>query len=153
MDLSKDHCKGCGRTWPRRNPLLTVDVIIEMEDKPGSVVLIGRKNPPSGWALPGGFVEYGETVETAAAREAKEETGLDVKGLTQFHTYSEPSRDPRGHTVSVVFTAKAGGIPKGGDDARIARVFAADNLPEDIVFDHRTIIEDYFSRGWGQGDA
>ena len=144
MDLSKDHCKACGRTWPRRNPLLTVDIIIEVEDKPGSLVLIGRKNPPLGWALPGGFVDYGETVETTAAREAKEETGLNLSDLKQFHTYSEPSRDPRGHTVSIVFTAKAAGTPKGGDDARTARVFTSDDLPEDIVFDHRTIIEDYF---------
>ena len=144
LDLSINHCKGCGRTWPRRNPLLTVDVIIEMEDRPGSVVLISRKNAPLGWALPGGFVEYGETVETAAGREGKEETGLDLTDLKQFHTYSEPSRDPRGHTVSVVFTAKAVGSPKGGDDASIARVFTTGDLPEDIVFDHRTIIEDYF---------
>jgi 8-oxo-dGTP diphosphatase len=144
LDLSKDHCKACGRTWPRRNPLLTVDAVIEIEGKPGSIVLISRKNPPRGWALPGGFVDYGETVEAAAAREAKEETGLDLRDLRQFHAYSEPSRDPRGHTVSIVFTARAAGTPEGGDDARKARVFTAEDLPEDIVFDHRSIIEDYF---------
>jgi ADP-ribose pyrophosphatase YjhB (NUDIX family) len=114
-----------------------------MEDKPGSVVLVSRKNAPHGWALPGGFVDYGETVETAAAREALEETGLKLTGLRQFGAYSDPSRDPRGHMVSVVFTARAAGTPQGGDDARIARAFAPDELPENIVFDHRTIIEDY----------
>jgi 8-oxo-dGTP diphosphatase len=121
-----------------------VDVIIDLEGKPGSIVLVSRKNEPLGWALPGGFVDYGETVEAAAAREALEETGLELTHLRQFHTYSDPSRDPRGHMVSVVFTARATGSPKGGDDARIARAFTPDDLPEDIVFDHRTIIDDYF---------
>jgi 8-oxo-dGTP diphosphatase len=144
LDLSQDRCRGCGRTWQRRNPLLTVDIIIEIEGRPGSVVLVSRRNPPLGWALPGGFVDYGETVETAAAREAMEETGLEVRNLEQFHTYSDPGRDPRGHTVSVVFTATAAGTPKGGDDARTARAFAGQDLPEDIVFDHRIVIEDYF---------
>lgn len=143
MDLTKDHCPDCGHTWPRRNPSLTVDVIIEMESNPGSIVLVSRKNPPLGWALPGGFVDYGETVAAAAAREALEETGLILTDLKEFHSYSDPSRDPRGHTVSIVFTAKAAGTPKGGDDARIARVFTPEDLPEDIVFDHRTIIRDY----------
>ena len=145
MDLSRERCPRCGHAWPRRNPLLTVDIVIEMEGRPGSVVLVSRKNPPLGWALPGGFVDVGETLEAAAAREAREETGLDLTELKQFRAYSDPSRDPRGHTVSVVFTARAAGTPKGGDDARIARVFAVADLPEDIVFDHRAIIEDYIA--------
>ena len=143
MDLSKDRCPECGHAWPRRNPLLTVDIIIEIEGSPGSIVLVSRKNEPLGWALPGGFVDYGETVEAAAAREAHEETGLTLTGLREFQSYSEPSRDPRGHTVSIVFTARAAGTPIGGDDASIARVFTPEDLPDDIVFDHRTIIEDY----------
>jgi ADP-ribose pyrophosphatase YjhB (NUDIX family) len=143
MDLSKEKCPQCGHRWQRRNPLLTVDLIIEMEDRPGHIVLVERKNPPPGWALPGGFVDYGETVEEAAAREAKEETGLDVTNLRQFHTYSDPSRDSRGHMVSVVFTARAKGTPEGGDDARVARIFPAEDLPGDMAFDHREIIEAY----------
>jgi 8-oxo-dGTP diphosphatase len=143
LDLSQDRCPVCGHARPRRNPLLTVDIIIEMEESPGSIVLVSRKNEPLGWALPGGFVDYGETVEAAAAREAQEETGLAVADVREFHAYSDPSRDPRGHTVSIVFTAKAAGTPEGGDDARIARTFAPDDLPKAIVFDHRTIIEDY----------
>jgi ADP-ribose pyrophosphatase YjhB (NUDIX family) len=143
MDLSREKCPQCGHRWQRRNPLLTVDLIIEMEDDPGKIVLIERKNPPAGWALPGGFVDYGETVEDAARREAREETGLAVEDLEQFHTYSDPSRDSRGHMVSVVFTARAKGTPRGGDDARVARAFPSDNLPEDIAFDHREIIAAY----------
>jgi 8-oxo-dGTP diphosphatase len=147
LDFSQERCPECGHSWRRRNPLLTVDVIIELEERPGSIILIRRKNPPAGWALPGGFVDYGETVEAAARREAREETGLVVDDLRQFHTYSDPGRDPRGHMVSVVFTAKAAGTPRGGDDARLAKAFATDDLPEDIVFDHRKIIEDYLGRG------
>jgi 8-oxo-dGTP diphosphatase len=108
--------------------------------------LIKRKNPPEGWALPGGFVEYGETLETAAVREAKEETGLEVRLLRQFHTYSDPSRDPRHHTISTVFIGKADGMPVGGDDAKEASIFRQHNLPAQIAFDHRDIISDYFSR-------
>jgi len=127
-----------------RSPALTVDVIIEIDD--GSVkgiVLVKRRNPPPGWALPGGFVDYGETVEAAARREAMEETGLDVALARQFHVYSEPGRDPRGHTISVVFVGSATGSPKGGDDAAEARVFPVDRLPADMAFDHRQVIEDY----------
>ena len=98
-----------------RNPLLTVDIVIEIRDS--GIVLIERKNPPQGWALPGGFVDYGESVESAAVREAKEETCLDVRLIEQFHTYSDPTRDPRHHTVSIVFLATADGAPRGGDDA------------------------------------
>ncbi len=124
-----------------RNPVPTVDVIIEMD---GGIVLIKRKNYPHGWAIPGGFVDYGECLEDAAAREAKEETGLNVCGLKQFHTYSAPDRDPRQHTISTVFTAKGQGVLKADDDAADAGVFTEDNLPEDFAFDHREIVLEYF---------
>lgn len=124
-----------------KNPVPTVDIIIEVD---GGIVLIERKNPPHGWALPGGFVDYGESFEQAAVREALEETGLEVKLTRQFHTYSNPDRDPRHHTVSTVFIATAGGIPTGLDDALQAKIFDRDNLPR-LVFDHARILEDYFS--------
>lgn len=123
-----------------RNPVPTVDIIIEIG---GSIVLIERKNPPYGWALPGGFVDYGESFETAAQREAAEETGLTVSGLSQFRTYSEPDRDPRQHTASTVFIAQAEGQPKAGDDAGKAELFQRDNLPE-LAFDHAKILADYY---------
>ncbi|MBI4825744.1 MAG: NUDIX hydrolase [Nitrospirae bacterium] len=126
-----------------RNPFLTVDVIIEINK---GIVLIKRKNPPPGWAIPGGFVDYGETIEDAVIREAKEETGLDVKLVRQFHTYSDPKRDPRHHTVSTIFIATASGTPKAGDDAKEAEIFFRDTLPDDIAFDHRQILEDYFEK-------
>ncbi len=126
---------------PYRNPTPTVDIIIEID---GGIVLIERKNPPPGWALPGGFVDYGESYEQAAVREALEETGLDVKLTRQFHTYSEPSRDPRLHTASTVFIATARGNPQGGDDALRARIFTRDNLPP-LAFDHARILDDYFN--------
>jgi len=125
-----------------RNPILTVDIIIEVK---GGIVLVKRKNPPLGWAIPGGFVDYGESLEDAAYREAKEETGLDINLIRQFHTYSDPKRDPRHHTVSTVFIATASGEPKAGDDAKKVGIFTKDNLPEDIAFDHRQILEDYFN--------
>jgi 8-oxo-dGTP diphosphatase len=124
-----------------RNPLLTVDIIIEVGE---GIVLIERKNPPHGWALPGGFVDYGESLETAAVREAKEETSLDVGLTEQFYTYSDPSRDTRHHTVSTVFIAVAGGAPQGADDAKVARVFREDEIPTPIVFDHARILREYF---------
>jgi ADP-ribose pyrophosphatase YjhB (NUDIX family) len=124
------------------NPLLTVDIIIELAG--GGVVLIERKNPPHGWALPGGFVDYGETLESAAVREAKEETCLAVQLVEQFYTYSDPSRDPRHHTVSTVFVATSDGVPKGADDAKTARAFTENQLPSSIVFDHSQILADYF---------
>ena len=122
---------------------MTFDVVITMGDAQ-HIVLIHRKNPPFGWAIPGGFVDYGETVEAAAIREAKEETGLDVELIRQFHVYSDPARDERFHSVSVVFIGSASGTPVGGDDAAEARVFTRDILPDKIVFDHRQILEDYF---------
>ncbi|HEC78621.1 MAG TPA: NUDIX hydrolase [candidate division WOR-3 bacterium] len=124
-----------------RNPIPTVDIIIESAD---GVILIKRKNPPYGWAIPGGFIDYGESAEEAARREAREETGLEIKELKQFHTYSAPDRDPRHHTISVVFTAKAEGRPIAGDDAAELGIFTKDTLPEQLAFDHRKILEDYF---------
>jgi ADP-ribose pyrophosphatase YjhB (NUDIX family) len=124
-----------------RNPLVTVDIIIEINDK---IVLIQRANPPYGWALPGGFVDYGESLESSAVREAKEETSLDVTLQEQFHTYSDPDRDPRHHAVTTVFIGKGIGTPKPADDAKRLGVFARNDLPEPIVFDHRKIIDDYF---------
>ncbi len=125
-----------------RNPIPTVDVIIELEDRPGSVVLIERKNAPLGWALPGGFVDEGEALWEAAAREAAEETGLEVELLEQFFTYSAPDRDPRRHTVSTVYLARASGTPKAGDDAGRAAIFDLNALP-DLAFDHGQILADY----------
>lgn len=126
-----------------RNPFLTVDVIIEIDK---GIILIKRKNPPFGWAIPGGFVDYGETIEDAVIREAKEETGLDVKLIRQFHTYSDPKRDPRHHTVSTIFIATASGTPVADDDAAEAGIFTRNSLPDDIAFDHRQILEDYFNK-------
>lgn len=128
-----------------RNPVPTVDIIIEIDDgTPGKkIALIKRKNPPHGWAIPGGFVDYGETLEAAAVREAAEETSLAVTLVRQFHTYSDPARDPRGHTISTVFIATARGVPAGADDAAEARVFSIDALPEPMAFDHALILRDY----------
>lgn len=123
-------------------PRVTVDIIIKCGD---GIVLIKRKNPPHGWAIPGGFVDSGETVEQAALREAKEETSLDVKELKQFHVYSDPNRDPRGPTVGIVFTARADGTPKAASDAREIGIFNQDNLPQNIAFDHCKILNDYFA--------
>lgn len=124
-----------------KNPVPTVDVIIEIDSR---IVLIERKNPPYGWALPGGFVDYGESFETAAVREALEETGLAVTGLRQFHTYSDPGRDPRQHTASTVFIGQAKGVPAAGDDAGGAELFSEENLPQ-LAFDHGRILADYFA--------
>ena len=126
----------------RDTPLVTVDIIIEVED--GRIVLIERKNPPHGWAIPGGFVDYGESLETAATREAREETALDVELHEQFYSYSDPRRDPRFHTVSTVFIASARGQPEGRDDAKRAELFHENALPAPIVFDHLQILRDYF---------
>lgn len=123
-----------------RNPTPTVDIIIET---PAGIVLIERKNPPHGWALPGGFVDEGECVERAAVREAKEETELDVDLHDLLYVYSSPSRDPRLHTLSPVFIATASGIPRACDDAKDIGVFTMDALPEQMCFDHAEILEDY----------
>jgi len=129
-----------------RNPFPTVDIIIETETagKKG-IVLIKRKNPPYGWAIPGGFVDYDESLEEAAVREAEEETSLQVNLIRQFHTYSDPARDPRHHTISTVFIASASGSPEGRDDAAEAAVFLQNEIPEEMAFDHKQILEDYFN--------
>ena len=125
---------------PPKTPTLAADVVIL--DPLGRVVLVLRKNPPHGWALPGGFVEVGETVEAAAAREAKEETSLKVTVTHLLGVYSDPRRDARGHTASVVFLGRADGDPTGADDAREARAFAWDALPSPLAFDHAEILTD-----------
>lgn len=126
-----------------KNPIPTVDCIIQL---PGDkIVLIRRKNPPLGWALPGGFVDEGEALHDAAIREAQEETGLSVDLSEQFFTYSDPKRDPRKHTISTVFIAWAEGTPKGADDAAEARAFPIDELPQDLCFDHGTILQDFLT--------
>ena len=122
---------------------LAVDAIVEIPGR--GVLLVERRYPPPGWALPGGFVEYGETVEAAVARELLEETGLVSESARQFGVYSDPRRDPRGHTVSVVFIVTARGDPRGGDDARDARFFPWEALPS-IAFDHAQILADYRNR-------
>ena len=134
-----------------RNPVPAVDLIIEIEGR--GLVLIERRNPPHGWALPGGFVDYGESLEQAAVREAKEETCLDVELLGQFHTYSDPGRDPRMHCISTVFVAKATGTPRAEDDAKSCIVVPADQLPEAMAFDHRQILQDYLGSRWRDGAA
>jgi ADP-ribose pyrophosphatase YjhB (NUDIX family) len=123
-------------------PLLTVDAIIEIGD---GIVLIERKNPPPGWALPGGFVDVGESLAQAVKREAMEETSLDIELVEQFFSYSDPARDPRGATVSVVFVAKSSGTPRAADDAKNLRIFTLADLPA-LAFDHAKILSDY--RDW-----
>ena len=140
--MGKIACPKCGYTVERyKNPLPTADVIVEID---GRIVLVERKNPPHGWALPGGFVNYGESAEDTAIREIREETGLEITGLKQFHCYSDPARDPRFHTLTVVFTAKSTGIPVAGDDAAGVGLFDRDNLPLPLAFDHESILNDYF---------
>jgi 8-oxo-dGTP diphosphatase len=142
----KRTCPQCGATVKAfRNPFPTVDVIIRVGE---SVVLVERRNEPKGWALPGGFVDYGESLEAAAAREAHEETGLYLVDLRQFGAYSDPARDPRQHNISVVFTADGVGELRAGDDAAGAALFSLDALPAPLCFDHARILDDY-RRGAG----
>lgn len=136
-------CPHCGEQSKRyRNPFPTVDIIILIDQQ---VVLIERRNPPYGWALPGGFVDYGESLENAAIREAREETGLELVKPEQFRAYSEPDRDPRQHNISVVFVAQATGRLQAGDDAKNARLFPLEALPTPLCFDHERILNDYLS--------
>lgn len=124
------------------SPSLTVDVVIEVPDA-GGVVFVERRFEPHGWALPGGFVEYGERTEDAARREALEETGLEVELVTLLGVYSDPARDPRRHTVSAVYVGRARGVPRGGDDAARAEVRDPESPPAPLCFDHARILADY----------
>ncbi|MFH1629194.1 MAG: NUDIX hydrolase [Pseudomonadota bacterium] len=137
-------CPRCGEVVEKyRNPFPTVDIIIEIE---GGIVLIKRKNPPYGWAIPGGFVDYGETLEAAAVREAKEETSLDVELVSQLGAYSDPDRDSRQHNISFVYVARAEGTPRASEDASDAGIFDMNTLPETMAFDHDKILNDYYER-------
>ena len=134
-------CPNCGTPVKSyRNPLPTVDIIIETDR---GIVLIERKNEPKGWALPGGFVDYGESLEDAAVREAREETSLEVTDLRLLGCYSDPSRDSRFHTISAVFVARGRGIPSADDDAAAVGLFDPDELPSPLCFDHDRILDDY----------
>lgn len=139
-------CPHCGNVVQKyKNPFPTVDIIIEMDDQ--KIIMIKRKNPPFGWALPGGFVDYGESLEQAAVREAQEETSLKVELLFQLGAYSDPKRDPRFHTITVVFVARpVEGIPKPADDAKELGMFDRKSLPKEIAFDHARILNDYFTK-------
>jgi len=117
-----------------------VDIIIKVQ---GGVILILRKNPPYGWALPGGFIDYGESAEDAAIREAREETSLEISDLKLLSVYSDPNRDPRYHTISTVFIANGKGIPRAGDDAAQIQVFGQNSFPADLAFDHNKILDDF----------
>jgi ADP-ribose pyrophosphatase YjhB (NUDIX family) len=131
-----------------KHPIPTVDIIIEIEKENGreGIILIKRRNPPYGWALPGGFVDCGESLEEAAVREAKEETSLDIRLKSQFHTYSDPKRDPRKHTISTVYVAAAQGKPKAQDDAQDIGIFTEEEINLPLAFDHQKILTDYFKQ-------
>jgi 8-oxo-dGTP diphosphatase len=122
-------------------PRATVDVIVEVD---GGIALIRRRNPPPGWAIPGGFIDYGERAEDAARREMREELGVDVDLVVLLGVYSDPARDPRGHTISTVYVGRASGTPHAGDDAADVAVFRRETLPAPLAFDHARILEDYF---------
>ena len=137
-------CPRCGeQVKTYRNPVPTVDIIIEID---GGIVLIERRNEPLGWALPGGFVDYGETLENAAIREAFEETSLQIGDLHLLGCYSDPGRDPRHHTISTVYIATGKGTPQAADDALNLAVFPLDLIPPDLCFDHARIISDYLRK-------
>ena len=128
-----------------RNPAPTVDIIIELVDRPHRpIILIERQNEPYGWAIPGGFIDYGESVENAAKREAQEEVSLGVELVEQFHVYSDPKRDPRKHTLSIVFLATATGTPKATSDAKSLKIFNPWEVPSNLCFDHDQILRDYW---------
>ena len=144
MSFSTLTCPSCGSEVKRYlNPFPTVDVIIELE---GGIILIERRNEPFGWALPGGFVDYGESLESAAVREAREETSLEISDLRLLGCYSDPARDARMHTISTVYIAAGRGIPRAADDALNLAVFRLDSLPERLCFDHGRILADYAAR-------
>lgn len=141
MSFTTLTCPSCGSDVKQyRNPFPTVDVIIELDS---GIVLIERKNEPFGWALPGGFVEYGESLESAAVREAREETSLEISDLRLLGCYSDPSRDDRMHTISTVYIASGRGIPRADDDALNLAIFRPDSMPERLCFDHARILADY----------
>ena len=128
-----------------RNPAPTVDTIIELVDRPNRpIILIERLNVPYGWAIPGGFIDYGESAEDAAIREAKEEVCLDVELVEQLHVYSAPERDARQHTIAIVFIAIAKGQPQAADDAKSLAIFDQDSIPANLCFDHDLILKDYW---------
>lgn len=136
-------CPQCGHQWKSyHNPLPTVDAIIEYD---GQIVLIQRKNPPYGLALPGGFVDYGESVETAVVREAREETQLHCQIVHLLGVYSDPLRDPRHHSITTAFVLKGTGLPKAMDDAASISLFSSDTPPQNMVFDHAKILKDYLA--------
>ena len=145
-------CEKCGAPMGRLPyPPPTVDAIIEVAY--GRIVLIRRKFPPSGWALPGGFVDTGETLEEACRREALEETGLLLHDLRQMHTYSDPSRDPRRHVISTIFVARADGVLRAGDDAADAKIVPLAELPSPLAFDHEGILKDFREARYGIGPS
>ena len=134
-------CPKCGeKVKSYRNPLPTVDIIIEFN---GGIILIDRKNEPYGWAIPGGFVDYGESLEDAACREAEEETSLVISNLRLVGCYSDPNRDKRSHNISTVFAACGEGVPQAADDALSLAIFPPDKLPDKLCFDHGKILDDY----------
>ena len=125
-------------------PSLACDTIIELIDYPDRpIVLIERVNPPYGWAIPGGFVDVGETVEHAAIREAQEEVSLNIKLIALLGLYSDPKRDNRGHTVTAVYVAEANGKPVAADDAKSCQLFSIDSFPRVLAFDHEQVLIDY----------
>lgn len=137
-------CPSCGsKLKTYRNPFPTVDIIIELNK---GIVLIERKNEPLGWALPGGFVDYGETLEDAAAREAEEETSLKISNLRLLGCYSDPKRDSRMHTISIVYIATGAGTPQAADDAKNLAIYKTDSLPKQLCFDHAAILADYIKK-------
>lgn len=139
-------CPGCGKQFPVRiAPFPTTDILIRrVKNGEAAVILVRRKNPPHGWAIPGGFIEYGESAEACAVREAGEETGLRVTLTGLLGVYSDPARDPRFHTISTVYTAEGEGAPRADSDAAEIGIFTRDELPPDIAFDHRRILDRYF---------
>ncbi len=146
-------CPECGAVVRKyKNPYPTVDIIISLSDNPDptNVILIERKNPPFGWAIPGGFVDYGESVETTAVREAKEEVSLDIELSELLGVFSAPERDPRFLTVTTVFTATAEGKPFAADDAKSVKVFTRNSIPEKMAFDHRKILDNYYEKFFGK---